>query len=313
MSFMQMRAIDRLNALKKLIPDFDFAANERDRRVAYDARRDVGGDYKRDKALLDSMPPQPDKRPATVDPSEIAEQLRIAEAQNYEAVTLSARKTDLTARAAMIENEISELRKRIKGLSAELITLQEQADAIEAPERIDTIEMHDRLSQAEAFNRAAGAFDAYLLQQETLDRHQSELRRLDGVIEQLDEDKRQAVRKAELPVADLSFGADDVEIDGLPFEQASSSQQLMVSTAITMALRPTIKIILVREAPLLDDEHICMLAEVAEKHGYQCWLERLISDKEVGIVIEDGEIVDGQKATPASATAASAAQVSHPR
>ena len=99
-----------------------------------------------------------------------------------------------------------------------------------------------------------------------------------------------AVAEAEMPVAGLTFGADEILLGGVPFEQASSAEQLRTSVAIAMAANPKLRVIRVQDGSLLDEEAMRILAEMAAEADYQVWIERVGVSGTVGIVIEDGAI-----------------------
>lgn len=292
MEFMQLKADERIAVIKKLIPGFDFAANARSRKDAYDRRTDIGRDYKREKAVLDSMPVQPMERPLEINVSAVAAELRVAEEHNIKAAGIERQKTTIDAKIEGLQAEISEWKARIIAAFREIVALQEQYDSLAAIDDIDTSGLHATLAAAHDTNRAAEQYDRAISMLKAVEDHRNELRRLDVAINNLDDLKVKAVQDAKLPVENLGFGDEDVTIDGLPYEQASSSQQLMVATAITMSLRPTLRVILVRQGPLLDPEHLTLLAKIAAERGYQLWLERIDDGKESGIIIEDGEVLE---------------------
>jgi hypothetical protein len=107
-------------------------------------------------------------------------------------------------------------------------------------------------------------------------------------IEGLDAEKKALLESARFPVHGLSFTDEGVLFNGLPLEQASQGEQLRVSAAIGMALNPKLKVLMIRDASLLDDEAMAILAQQAHDKGYQLWLERVGAGQEVSVVIEDG-------------------------
>ncbi len=114
---------------------------------------------------------------------------------------------------------------------------------------------------------------------------------LTAKIDKIDEDKKKAVAESKFPVPGLSFDEDGgVTLDGLPFCQASSSQQLRVSVAIGLALNPKLRVLLVRDGSLLDPDSLKLLGQLAKEHDAQVWLERVSDGKEVTVVIEDGAV-----------------------
>jgi hypothetical protein len=118
-------------------------------------------------------------------------------------------------------------------------------------------------------------------------------------IEALDSKRRQTITDAKFPISGLSFDtAGGVTLDGLPFEQASSAEQLRVSVAIGIALNPKLRVLLIRDGSLLDPDAMKLLAEMADKAGAQVWIERVGTDSMTSVVIEDGAVIEQAEATP---------------
>ncbi len=99
-----------------------------------------------------------------------------------------------------------------------------------------------------------------------------------------------AVKNAGLPVQGLGFDVDGVNLNGIPFEQCSSGEQLRVSVALAMLSNPKLKVIRVNDGSLLDDDGLALLAKMADEQDYQVWLEKTSGDKTVGIYLEEGRI-----------------------
>lgn len=76
----------------------------------------------------------------------------------------------------------------------------------------------------------------------------------------------------------------------MPFDQASSAEQLRTSVAIAMAANPKLRVIRVQDGSLLDEEAMRILAEMAQAADYQVWIERVGVSGGVAIVIEDGTV-----------------------
>lgn len=107
-------------------------------------------------------------------------------------------------------------------------------------------------------------------------------------------EKADALARLAFPVPGLGFSDVGVTMNGVPFEQASMSEKLRVSIAIGLALHPKLKVLLVREGNVLDDEALQTLAKLAAEQGAQVWLEYVTSnpnDPRVSVVIEDGAIL----------------------
>ena len=107
--------------------------------------------------------------------------------------------------------------------------------------------------------------------------------------------KQEAIARAKMPVAGLGFGDGVVLYNGVPFDQASSAEQLRVSVSIAMASNPKLRVIRIQDGSLLDDASLSVIAEMAQEHDMQIWLEMVSNSNDIGIVIEDGSVlVDNQ-------------------
>jgi hypothetical protein len=94
-------------------------------------------------------------------------------------------------------------------------------------------------------------------------------------------------------VPGLGLSDDGVTFGGLPFAQASSSEQLRVSVAIGLALNPKLKVLLIRNGNMLDDDSLKAVAAQAEEAGAQVWCEWVTSNPEgVSVMIEDGRVAE---------------------
>ncbi len=120
-----------------------------------------------------------------------------------------------------------------------------------------------------------------------------EYRNLTGELERLDRYKADELAKAKMPVEGLGFDLDGVTYNGVPFSQASGAEQLRVSVAMAMALNPDIRVIRISDGSLLDSTNMARLAEMAQEHDCQVWIERVDESGHVGFVIEDGSVVGG--------------------
>lgn len=113
---------------------------------------------------------------------------------------------------------------------------------------------------------------------------------LTGQIERIDEEKQSAMESAEWPVEGLGFSDDGVTLNGLPFEQASQAQSIDVSVAMGFAANPMLRVMLIRDASLLDNASLARIAKLAEEKDGQVWLER-VGEGDCSVVIRDGEVV----------------------
>jgi energy-coupling factor transporter ATP-binding protein EcfA2 len=97
---------------------------------------------------------------------------------------------------------------------------------------------------------------------------------------------------ATFPVDGLSFGdKGGVTFNGQPLDQASGAEKIRVSMAIALAGAKEIKLVLIRDASLLDEDSLALVAEIAEAAGAQAILERVGTRDPGAVIIVDGGTV----------------------
>ena len=112
-------------------------------------------------------------------------------------------------------------------------------------------------------------------------------------LSKLDADKRAKINTAKYPIEGLAFDtAGGITMAGIPFEQCSSAEQLRVSVAIGLALHPKLRVLLIRDGSLLDSDSLDTIAAMAQEAKAQLWIERVGTDGQTSVVIEDGQVVE---------------------
>ena len=164
-----------------------------------------------------------------------------------------------------------------------------QADVDELPADPDLSDVRRRMGEVEATNAKVRQKKERARLAAEASAKQKEADALTKRIDALKAEKEKRIAAASMPVDGLGFGADGITYRGLPFEQASSAEQLRVSLAMGLALNPKLKVLLIRDGSLLDEDSMRVVAEMAEKADAQVWLE-LVASGGSGIVIEDGQI-----------------------
>jgi len=300
---------DRLRAVAKVDLDLDQLAqlNQRD----YDRRTDLHRDGKAARAQLEGLRVPADPGPAR-DIAELVQKQQELVAERMEAVREREERQALQNRVNSKRAEIERLRQMALALQGEI---REMLPQVEAPLRTDDPEAFD-----EALTAVVGQIQtAQVHNQAVQDHRQAAQRRADleaqakakeGQAQQLTEAiearqqaKEQALGAAAFPVPGLSLGDGQVLFNGVPLAQSSSAEQLRVSTALAMASNPKVKVILIREGSLLDEDGLRLVAGMAAEKGYQVWMERVSSDRGVGVVIEDGQVIADNQEEDVKATA----------
>jgi hypothetical protein len=115
-------------------------------------------------------------------------------------------------------------------------------------------------------------------------------------IEGLEKQKRKRIAEAKFPVDGLSLSDTTKEVlfNGIPFDQASTAEQLKVSVAMGLAMNPRLRVLLIRQGNDLDSDNLKLLGEMAEKADAQVWCER-VETGGATVIIEDGHIQPSHK------------------
>jgi hypothetical protein len=111
-------------------------------------------------------------------------------------------------------------------------------------------------------------------------------------IEAVDAAKASILEKANYPIEGLGFDDIGPTFDGLPLSQASQAQLVKIGVAIGVALRPRLRLLLIRYGADLDSKSRAALWEMAQKHKCHVWLEVVTENTEGNsITMFDGSVV----------------------
>jgi hypothetical protein len=313
LAFTRLDAVRQFNVVRSLVKlDVDIDELEKANKIDYDERTIVNREIKTLEAQLPALQPQgivPDK-PVDVE----ALQAKLTEAAEHNG-NIERRKQSREAFIAALERnkvdalrlaeEIVDTEARLEQLRASLIEQRDVIDGQERqiaeapalPEPIDVADVSAQLTAATAANEAFRKKIVYDAEAKKLVGKIELSQALTLAIDLRTQDRTDAISSATMPIEGLAFGDGEILFGGVPLSQASSAEQLRVSTAIGMASAPELRVMLVRDGSLLDDEGQQILADMAAEQGFQLWVEAVDTSGKVGIVLEDGAVasVDGEE------------------
>jgi hypothetical protein len=247
--------------------DFDRIAAER--RAAYDERTSINREVKYLQGQVESRADAKQVEP--VDVAALIEESRSAR----ERQRLEQRWEHLTAEINRLAIERAEIEKQ----------------GLRLPKTRPLEEIEAALGEADHTNREVQRWVDLQAATEALEGAQASSTARTERIEALDAEKAALIAGASLPVEGLGFDEDGVTYNGVPFRQASAAERLKVSVAMAMAMNPDLRVICIRDASLLDDDSKMALVEMAKAHDYQIWYEVVGDPGEIGVVLEDGEVL----------------------
>ena len=215
---------------------------------------------------------------------EWAETMRRSLAQNASEIeSVNAQIKQLQDRVAVLVDAGSQMQAQLDGNAAKIAAMVDP-DIQAIQEQIRTVEETNAAARKRrAYREAKAAADAAAKKVVELGRRK----------EDIAASRDDLLASAKLPVPGLSFSEEGITLNGLPFENASSAEQIRASFAIAMAQNPRLRIALVRQGSLLDEDGKLLLAQVAADHDAQVWVECVSNGEKVGIVIEDGAVLEG--------------------
>lgn len=294
---------DELRRISEIDVDIDQldALNKGD----YAKRTDVNRDAKAKRAQADAvvvaegLPEQP------LDESKLLDEIQAAGESN---TALEQRKANRASAAEQIKTLAQDAklkRDQAEALRVQATRLDEEAVKVEAaaadlekkladapalPDPIDVAAIRVKLEHAKQINAKIvkrGERERVVAEAKELE---AKSQALTDAMEARDKTKADAIARAKMPVHGIGFGAGFVTYNGVPFEQASSAEQLRVSLSIAMAANPKLRVIRIQDGSLLDDDSMAQIAAMAKDLDYQVWIERVDGSGKIGFVLEDGHI-----------------------
>lgn len=166
----------------------------------------------------------------------------------------------------------------------EIATQLENIDAANAEAQAHNRALEDREAKQKAYRDAVARW--------TL---------LDNRLKELNAAREERIAACKFPVEGLAIQDDTVTVNGVPFADLNTAERIKLSALIAMAQNPTLKVVFIREGALISRQNLAVLAELAEQHGIQLWMEVFSeTPRDSGFHIVDGQIAieDGQPAKP---------------
>lgn len=274
--------------------------------VDFENRTVINRDVKQLQALVDTV--EWDGVPvARVDVADVMAEIREAEARNGRAQSIKAFRshwfgeaTRHALEADRLEAEAAKLLDRADAARSQSSEAEVKANSETEIGAIDTAPLQQRIVDAQTINERARKIDEHVKLREQLAKARADSEALTARIERRQAEKAAVIASAPVPVPGIGFSEDGVTLDGVPFEQASTAQKLLVSARIGMSANPELRLMTIRDASMFDSESLEKLDELAEAENYIVLAERATDgqpiDRKVGFVISAGRLVDVEAA-----------------
>lgn len=307
-AFCRMDPAKQDDVLKRAL-GLDFTELDKDRAALFSSRRDIKRDAKALEARVRALPvPEAGTPEGEISVSALAEELQRGRQLHDQAAEAEREVRSTESVINQLGARIEELRQALRDSemdledAVKLRTARAEAAARlhRAATDIDLGVLTERIRTADTTNakvrqaRERFALEAQLREMET------KVADYTAAIEGIDEKKASALAAAEFPVPGLGFSDVGPTLNGAPLEQASQAEKLRLSVAIGAALHPRLRVMLLRDGSVLDDDGMRLLAELAEEHDLQLWLERVGDKDRAAVIIEDGMVLARETAGEAA-------------
>ena len=280
LQFSNMKPKEQFEQLKQVIKiDFDFEKNESLKKGTYDERTLVNRELKELEAQEKDIVYPSNTPDQIISVSELLKELENAEKFNQEQQSLS--------------NKISSLEAKLKDLQQQVENTRKELDSLEDPKELkNTASLKEKIQNAEKINSEVNLKIKQKNLKEKIKEKTTLADSLTKRIEDFDKAKQKAIESCKMPVEGLSFGDGVVLFNGIPLEQCSQAEKIKISTSIAMSnnSEKQLKVVLIKDGSLLDEDNMKIITDMAKEKDYQVWIEKVDSSGKIGIVIEDGEI-----------------------
>ena len=299
LAFERLKPKEQATTVQRLL-GLDLSKFDEERKQVYEDRTLLGREGKKLAAKLEAMTKHSDAPKEPVNVGELSDKLEKLRTEMRERKTLEDRVAEyegisnvLTNRIADLESELNTaLEARDKSDEA-IANAKEQFEA--TSDHTDAMtELRNEIKNADEINTKYRENQAYKEAEKEVKTSRQEYQAKTDRLSEIDEERAEEVAAAEWPVDGMSLQEDGLLMNDLPFEQASTSQRIMASFRIGMALNPKLRLLVCQQGGDLDLDTLEQLGELAKEHDFQILLElvtRSSEDEErCAVIIEDGEV-----------------------
>ena len=281
MAFAELSKAEQIKTLKAAA-GVDWAALDEAYSKAYEARHDAKAKAAVLQAQLGAFTVMTDPG-AAVDTKAIQKSLEAAMGAAVKARAAAAAEAERKKTLKMLQVQLKQARATVSRLEKEIARHQNIQAPPTAPDNIE--ELRAAYDKADAQNAAVQAWQRREQVREELTAARTEELKQAGLLAEIGKQKKEQLAAAELPVPGLTFDEDGVYLHGVPFEQASQSEQLEASVRLGLALHPRVPIVLVQEGSSFDAEHLALLDKAAKEHGAFVFAEVVMDEPRAGVKV----------------------------
>lgn len=301
MAFARMDPRPQMETLRALV-GIDTTALDTERFEVYSKRTQVNTKLRELDVKIGDRRPNAKLPDTEVSVAELMDKLGVAENHQDSFSEKIEDASVLDDKIGRLADQVTDTELRLKRLKAEVTTAKREwnklvkmvgadPDKTEAglQSAIDTVK--DQITKADSVNAEIRENQELIDLVTRLTKGKGMSQELTDKLTKIDTTKQKTLAKMKFPVKGLSFDVNGVRFNDVPFGQCSSAEQTRVSVGMALAMNPELKVLLIRDGSLLDEDSFALIAKMAKKADAQVWIEAVSTDADkCAVIIEDGRI-----------------------
>ena len=177
-----------------------------------------------------------------------------------------------------------------------------------------TAELQKNLEEIEAINAKVSQNLAKAKAMDEMKAFDDQYKALSADIDNVRDERLKLLDGAKMPLDGLSVDHGELVYKGQKWDNMSSSEQLIVSTAIVKELKPECGFVLLDKLEQMDVDTMNEFGYWLEGQGLQAIATRVSVGEECSVIIEDGySVVDGKKTAETDEKPAEAMKAPEPK
>lgn len=266
-------------------------------KIAYDTRTVINRDVALAKAAVDNIL-LPDNCPTDeISISDIGKQITDASLHNQQNELLRNKLVKSRESYKNKKKEYDELSKRLEFIKSEMESMESEGkilhEQVSKLQDYDLTALNQNYSNVDENNRLARIYQE---KQKAIAKYESvskESENLTNELQSIKEQKNQVMAQVKFPIPELGFGDGIVTYKGLPLSSASDGERLKIAVGIAMANCKDVKLIMIKDGSLLDENNLKIIEDMAIEKGFQVLVEVVSSHNvEGGFFVEDGVLIE---------------------
>ncbi|MBF4574707.1 ATP-binding protein [Frondihabitans sp. VKM Ac-2883] len=265
---------------------FDLAEVDAQATDIFETRTHVNREAKQLSAQVDAAGPIDASAPAEeVSAAELFAQLRAAQEANQQADAIVRNYHAASEEAREAASALEQAKARKEKADSDLAMIEKAGP----PARSDTDALEKSIAGVDTTNAAVRA---NARRNELARTYAAAMERAASLTAELSaiKDKRDAGLAAATIPGGFGFGPDGLLLNGVPYSQASGAESVIAAAEVAAAGNPELRLILIRDASLLDSTSRQKLATWAEDKGLRVVMEVVDENAETGVIITDGAV-----------------------